>query len=129
MYANVLGHIDPKTGAIKEYSPKMAGSGPHGLVADKDGNIWFTANSKGYIGKLNPKTGDTTEYKLPPSTRDPHTPIFDQKGILWFTAQNSNIVGRLDPKTGEVKVVSPPGQTIRRHGGRSKGTPGSCSST
>ena len=69
MYANTLGHIDPKTGAIKEYSPKMAGSGPHGLVADKDGNIWFTANSKGYIGKLNPKTGDTTEYKLPPSTR------------------------------------------------------------
>ena len=106
----------------------MAGSGPHGLVADKDGNIWFTANSKGYIGKLNPKTGDTTEYKLPPSTRDPHTPMFDPKGILWFTAQNSNIVGRLDPKTGEVKVVSPPTPKSNPYGMvmDSKGTPWFC---
>jgi virginiamycin B lyase len=107
MYANVLGRVDVKTGAIKEFPVKIPGSGPHGLVGDKDGNIWFTANSKGYIGRLDPKTGDVKEYKLPAGTLDPHTPLFDQQGILWFTAQNSNIVGRLDPKTGEVKVSTP----------------------
>ena len=37
---------------------KTPASGPHGLEFDKDGNLWFTANSKGYIGKLDPKTGD-----------------------------------------------------------------------
>src|SRR5579871_5145307 len=31
-YANVLGRIDPKTGDIKEFRPKIPGSGPHGLV-------------------------------------------------------------------------------------------------
>src|SRR5215471_744 len=52
MFANALGRIDPKTGAIKEYPLKTPQSGPHGLTADKDGRIWFTANSKGYIGRL-----------------------------------------------------------------------------
>src|SRR5437899_9107293 len=73
-YANVLGHVDPKSGAIKEFRPPTKGSGPHGLVEDKDGKIWFTANSKGYIGKLDPRNGEFSEYKLPAEARDPHTP-------------------------------------------------------
>ncbi len=50
--ANLLGHIDPKTGDIKEYLTGKPMSGPHGLVMDKQGNIWFTANFKAYIGEL-----------------------------------------------------------------------------
>jgi virginiamycin B lyase len=107
MYANVLGRLDPKTGAMKEFPLKTPGSGPHGLVEDKAGNIWFTANAKGYIGRLNPKTGEITEYKMPdPAARDPHTPIFDQQGMLWFTAQGANMIGRLNPQTGEIKLVT-----------------------
>ena len=72
--ANVLGRVDPKTGAIREFHPAVAGSGPHGLVMDRDGDIWFTANFKAYIGKLDPRTGAVTQYKLPdPAARDPHT--------------------------------------------------------
>jgi virginiamycin B lyase len=108
MFANVLGRIDPRTGAIKEYPLKTPQSGPHGLTADKDGKIWFTANSKGYIGKLDPATGDVTEYKLPEGARDPHTPLFDRNGILWFSVQGGNMAGRLDPKTGDAKVVAYP---------------------
>ena len=55
--ANVLGHIDPKTGKIKEYSLKTPHSGPHGLVEDRDGNIWYTGNTGSLIGRLDPKTG------------------------------------------------------------------------
>ena len=36
---NILGHLDPKTGEIKEFHPKIAKSGPHGLVMDKQGDI------------------------------------------------------------------------------------------
>jgi len=106
--ANVLGRIDPQTGAIKEYHPTVAGSGPHGLVMDGDGDVWFTANFKGYIGKLDPRTGKFTEYQLDPAARDPHTPIFDHSGMLWFTVQGANMVGRLNPKTGERKLVTVP---------------------
>ena len=71
--ANVLGRLDPKTGKIKEYQLKTPHSGPHGLLDDKDGNIWYTGNA-GLIGKLDPKTGDVTEYPMPdPQARDPHT--------------------------------------------------------
>ena len=75
--ANKLGRLDPKTGEIKEYPLKTPDSGPHGLAADRDGNIWFTANSKAYIGKLDPRTGNVTEYPMPdPNARDPHSLAF-----------------------------------------------------
>ena len=67
--ANLLGHIDPKTGEIKEYRTDTPMSGPHGLVMDKQGNIWFTANFKAYIGKFDPKTAKFTEYPLDPRRR------------------------------------------------------------
>jgi virginiamycin B lyase len=50
---NTLGCLDPVTGNVL----KTPDSGPHSLVADRAGNIWFTANFKGYIGKLGPRTG------------------------------------------------------------------------
>ena len=61
--ANKLGRLDPNTGQFREYLLKTPDSGPHGLVADKAGNIWFTAIYGSYVGKLNPKTGEITEYQ------------------------------------------------------------------
>jgi virginiamycin B lyase len=109
MFANVVGRLDPKTGAMKEYKLKTPNSGPHGLTEGKDGNIWFTANTGGYVGRLDPKTGDIKEFKMPDSAaRDPHTPRFDVKGNLWFTVQQANMVGRLNPQTGEIKLITMP---------------------
>jgi virginiamycin B lyase len=109
MWADVIGHVDPKTNAIKEYPLPTKRTGPHGLTMDKEGNIWFAGNFGGLIGKLNPKTGEVKEYKMPdPNAKDPHTPLFDKKGMLWFTLQNSNMVGRLNPQTGEIKLVTMP---------------------
>ena len=48
--ANVLGRLDPRTGQFTEYHPDTPSSGPHGLVADKDGNIWFTGNLIVFVG-------------------------------------------------------------------------------
>ncbi len=104
--ANIVGRLNPATGAIKEYPLETPTSGPHGLVDDKNGHIWFTANFAGYIGELDPKSGKVKEYQLPdPDARDPHTLSFDKDGVLWFTLQNSNMIGRLDPETGEVKLI------------------------
>jgi virginiamycin B lyase len=115
---STLGRFDPGTAAFKQYPLKPSapttrrlpyGVGPHGLVADAGGDIWFTAQLAGYVGRLDPKTGHTVDYPMPDAAaRDPHTPIFDQKGTLWFTLQNSDMIGRLTPATGEVKVVRVP---------------------
>jgi virginiamycin B lyase len=125
-WSNVLGRLDPESGAMKEFALKTPKSGPHGLTADKEGNIWYTGNSAAHVGKLNPRTGEVTEYKMPdPAARDPHTPIFDQKGMLWFTLQGANMVGRLNPQTGEIKLASPPSPRTNPYGivVDSKGTP------
>jgi virginiamycin B lyase len=115
--ANKIGRLDPKTGAIKEYSLKSAYTGPHGLVEDKAGNVWFTGNTSGMIGKLDPASGVVTEYPLPDSNaRDPHTLNFDQSGILWFTVQQANMVGRLDPATGAIKLLTSPTPKSRPYG-------------
>jgi virginiamycin B lyase len=115
--ANVIGHVDPGSGQIKEYHLKIPLSGPHGLAEDKDGNIWFTANHAGYVGKLDPKTGDVTPYKMPdPAAKDPHTIAIDQSGMVWFTVQNGNMVGRVDPKSGDVKLVTSPTPKSRPYG-------------
>ena len=115
--SNKLGRLDPKTGAIKEYSLKTPHTGPHGLTEDRSGNIWFTGNNAGLIGKLDPNTGLVTEYNLPdPVAKDPHTLIFDREGILWFTVQQANRIGRLDPKSGEIKLVTSPTPRSRPYG-------------
>ncbi len=124
--ANKLGRIDPKTGAIREYTLKSPYSGPHGLAEDKDGNIWFTGNNLGLIGKLDPKTGITTEYPLPDkSAKDPHTINIAPDGMVWFTVQAGNMIGRLDPKDGEIKLVTSPTEKSRPYGLmiNSKGVP------
>jgi virginiamycin B lyase len=114
---NKLGRLDPKTGAIREYSLKSPFTGPHGLAEDKDGNVWFTGNNTALIGKLDPKTGLVTEYPLPdPNAKDPHTLNFDQSGILWFTVQQANMIGRLDPATGSIKILTSPTPKSRPYG-------------
>jgi virginiamycin B lyase len=115
--SNKLGRVDPKTGAIREYTLKSPHSGPHGLIEDKDGNILFTGNHGAFIGKLDPKSGLTTEYKIPdPKVKDPHSLSLAPDGMVWFTAQQSNTVGRLDPKSGEIKLIAMPTPRSRPYG-------------
>ena len=108
-WANVLGRLDPSTGAMKEFPLKTPKSGPHGLAEDTAGAIWYTGNGAGLIGRLDPKTGAVTEYPMPDAAaRDPHTPVFDRAGMLWFSVQQGNMMGRLNPKTGDIKLVTMP---------------------
>jgi virginiamycin B lyase len=115
--ANVIGRLDPATGAFTEWPLPTPSSGPHGLVPDKDGNIWYTGNGAALIGKLDPRTGEITEYKMPdPAARDPHTPIFGLDGMLYFTVQAGNFVGRLDPASGAITLKQPPTANSRPYG-------------
>ena len=123
--AHTLGRVDMNSGQVREY-PLPGRHGPHGLVADRDGNIWYTGNAAGLIGRLDPKSGQVTEYKMPDAAaRDPHTPIFDRNGTLWFTVQIGNFVGRLDPKTGAVTLKQPAAPRSAPYGIKilSNGTP------
>ena len=115
-WADLIGSIDPKTGAMKEYKlPKDAK--PHSVFHDHAGNIWYTGNGNGTMGMLDPKTGKLKVYKMPDDdAEDPHTAVIDKAGIIWFTLQHSNRLGRLDPKTGDIKIVEAPTEGSRPYG-------------
>jgi virginiamycin B lyase len=115
-FGNLIGHLDPATGAMKEYQlPPNAK--PHTITLDAKGTPWYSGNMNGTIGKVDPATGKATEYKMPdPKAKDPHTLVFDQKGILWFTLQQANMIGRLDPATGDIKLVDAPVANAKPYG-------------
>ena len=103
--ANLLGRLDPKTGAMKEYPLRVPGSGPHGLVEDSGGQHLVHRQCQGPHRQARSENREVTEYPMPdPAVRDPHTPIFDQKGTLWFTAQGANMIGRLDAGNGRAQA-------------------------
>jgi virginiamycin B lyase len=115
-FANLIGQIDPATGAMKEY-PLPDGSYPHSVTLDAQGKVWYTGNKNGTVGFLDPQTEQITVFKMPdPAARDPHTAKFDGNGILWFSLQQSNRVGRLDPATGDIKLVTPPTPDSKPYG-------------
>jgi virginiamycin B lyase len=115
-WGNLVGRIDPATGAMNEY-PLPEGAMPHSVLLDDAGNVWYTGNKNGTLGKLNPKSGEITEYAMPdPAAKDPHTAVFDEAGILWFTLQQSNMIGRLKPATGEIRLVTAPTPGAKPYG-------------
>jgi virginiamycin B lyase len=115
-WGNLIGRIDPATGAMTEY-PLPENAMPHSVTIDDAGKVWYTGNRNGTVGMLDPETGEITQYKMPdPAARDPHTAVFDDDGILWFTLQQSNMIGRLDPSSGDVKLVTMPIPGARPYG-------------
>ncbi len=115
-FGNILGHLDPRTGEMKEYT-LPANADPHSVEIDNNGNIWYTGNHNGTVGMLKPGTEEFEVYEMPdPNALDPHTAIFDEDNTMFFTLQNSNMVGRLVPATGEITLVTPPTPDSKPYG-------------
>lgn len=124
---NILGQINPDSGAMKEYV-LPEGAKPHSVEIDKLGRVWYTGNKNGSVGMLNPEeeSGERfTVFNMPdPNARDPHTAIFDDDNTLFFSLQHSNMIGRLVPSTGDITLVTAPTPGSRPYGIKidSKGT-------
>jgi len=115
-WADILGRIDPVSGAMSEYD-LPPGAKPHSVEIGPDGSVWYTGNKNATIGRFDPATGEITEYPMPdPGARDPHTHVFDAGGMLWFSLQHSNMIGRLDPASGEVRLVTAPTPRSKPYG-------------
>ena len=77
---------------ITEFPVPTADSGPEGITAGPDGNLWFT-ESWNKIGRITPN-GAVTEFPLP---RAPHGITAGPDGNLWFTEHIANQIGRITP--------------------------------
>ena len=98
--------LNPEKGTFQKYDLD-SGTGPHNLIVDKEGQVWYSGNRAAHIGKLNPDTGEITKYEMPdPAAIDPHTLVFGKSKEIWFTVQRGNFVGHLDMDTGRAFVAS-----------------------
>ena len=128
MFANVIGRVDPKTGEMKEYPVKTPESGPHGLEFDKDGNVWFTANSEGLHRQA--RSEDRRHHRIQAAgrcARSAHAAVRAERHAVLHRSEREH-VGRLNPKTGEIKVQKTPTERANPYGMvfTTKGVPFVC---
>ncbi len=111
-----LAYFVPTTGEFKKYDLPPR-TGPHNLIVDKKGFVWYTGNLAAHIGRLDPKDGSIKKFPMPdPMVRDPHTQVFDRNGDIWFTAQGGNAIGFLKVSSGVVRLIKVPTENARPYG-------------
>ncbi|MGH2854342.1 MAG: virginiamycin B lyase family protein, partial [Solirubrobacteraceae bacterium] len=79
-------------GRITEYSLPSE-SGPKGITAGPDGNLWFVDHDTQKIGKIT-TSGTITEYSLP-SGSYPYDIVAGPDGDLWFTEFGNGKIGKI----------------------------------
>ena len=81
--------IAKSTEFIREFSIPTFCTNPLAIVADYDGNLWFTETNTGNLGKFDPVTETFTEYEnptWPEGTRSMMWGIdYGPDGSVWFT--------------------------------------------
>lgn len=110
---NSLSKLDPKTGAVKEYTYDQVRKGPYSngnldLEFDKDGNIWLGMMNQTGAAKFDRKTEKFTFFPIPQEMLDEETqtamvaPVsMHVDGKIWINSAEKPRVSRFDPKTGQ----------------------------
>lgn len=79
---------------ITEFPIPTALSGPEGITAGPDGNLWFTEAAANKIGRITPD-GSITEFPIPTAASRPRKITAGPDGNLWFTESSGNKIGRI----------------------------------
>jgi len=106
-------------GRITEFLVPTANSGPRGITAGPDGNLWFTELNASKIGRITP-AGRITEFHLIAICVfsvgcGPFGITAGPDGNLWFTEFDGNAIGRITP-SGSFSVFGIPTAKSRPEG-------------
>jgi len=108
--------LNPETGEFTRVD-LPEGAGPHNLIVDSDGAVWYAGNLKAHIGRIDPASRAIEQIAMPDAAaRDPHTLVFDSAGDIWFTVQGGNFVGKLTKATRQVQLIPVPTPRSRPYG-------------
>lgn len=79
---------------IIEFPLPTAASGPWGIAAGPDGNLWFTESEGNRIGRVT-TAGVVSEFAIPTLRSFPIDIAVGPDGALWFTEDGAGRVGRI----------------------------------
>ena len=82
--------------SITEFPIPHPASGPSGIAAGPDGNLWFTESNGNRIGRIT-TAGVVTEFPIPTASSDPRAIASGPDGNLWFVEFAGEQIGRITP--------------------------------
>lgn len=101
LYADRIGHIDPKTLEITEFETPL--KGPRRPRFDKDGILWIPSFDDSGLMRFDPKTGGFRTYAIPQlAPGEYETPyalnVHTDTGEVWITSNLSDRIFRFEPE-------------------------------
>ncbi len=113
----ILGSVDPKTGAVTEYQvPTLKPGSANGeldLEQDKSGNMWLGMMMQGGVAKFDPKTKTFQTFPLPAELQNNAaqiamvTPPSPNDGLMWTNDVDHGTIHRLNPATSRWETFGP----------------------
>jgi virginiamycin B lyase len=94
----IYGRLDAKTGAMAIFDAPR-GTGPYGIAATPDGQVFFASLAGNYLGQIDLATGTVTVLDPPVPRQGARRVWSDSRGGLWITGWNSGDLFRYDSKS------------------------------
>jgi streptogramin lyase len=79
---------------VNDFPVPVQYSGPQGITAGPDGNLWITEYRANQIGRITP-AGGITEFPIPTANSGPWDIAAGPDGNLWFTESVGGKIGRI----------------------------------
>ena len=95
-------------GQTNDFATPTTSSGPEGIAAGPEGNLWFTERSASKIGVINPVTHATSDFATPTASSIPAGITVGPEGNLWFTEEGANKIGEINPLTHATSEFATP---------------------
>ena len=87
--------ISPQ-GSINEYSIPTASSGPEGITAGADGNLWYVESNANNVAAVT-TLGSFLEIAIPTSSSAPFDVTLGPDNLIWFTEHAANQIAIFVP--------------------------------
>ena len=114
-YAEHIGRIDAKTGAIKLWPTPTQGSAPRRAQMDGEDRLWIGEYRGNRVAMFDTKSERFKEWEAPTPFSAPYDVALDKNGFAWTGSMSSDRVLRLDPKSGQfTEYLMPRFTNIRR---------------
>jgi virginiamycin B lyase len=104
------GRLDPQSGTVEAF-PAPRGSGPYGITATPDGEVYYASLAGSHIARIDPDTAEATPIDPPTRRQGARRVWADSRGRIWVSEWNAGQVAVYDPATGAWREWRLPGNS------------------
>jgi virginiamycin B lyase len=94
--SGIYGRLDTGSGRMEVFDAPR-GSGPYGIDATPDGDVYYASLAGSYLGGIDRRTGDAAVLDPPTPEQGARRVWSDSRGRLWISEYVAGRLGRYDP--------------------------------